>query len=200
VFDLWLISADGTLSVNAVEQVGMWANPAWGSAGIAFGEAVDPLQSVNSRYFISLIDKDGSNKRRIFPFREELGVQLPELVWSPDGQNLLFTFDGNLRLTHRAGGLPKQLTSNGQASHPQWAMAQSLVVTSTAAITGNVQITATNVITSTPTPAGIGQPSPSPTTTQTPTAAPSPSQTLAPTVAITVQPTGTITSPLSPEN
>jgi len=194
VFNLWLISADGTFSANMVGQVGMWANPAWGSAGIAFGEAVNPLQSVNSRYFIYLIDKDGSNKRQIFPFREELGVQLPELVWSPDGQNLLFIFDGNLYLTHRDGGLPKQLTTDGQASHPQWAMAQSTVLSST------VQITATNVITPTPTPAGIGSPTASPTIIQTPPVAPSPTQTLAPTITGTIQATDTITSSVSPEN
>lgn len=155
VFDLWLIGSDGGVSAKAVEQVGMWSNPAWGSNGIAFGRAVDPLQSVNSRYAIEVIDRDGSNSRRIFPFREEPGVRLPELVWSPDGAELLFIYGGNLHLTRSDGGPPKQLSTDGQASHPQWAPAQPLAVTTTLTatqeITPGATITATSEITTTPT-------------------------------------------------
>lgn len=141
VFDLWVMSIDGAISVKMVEQVGMWANPVWSRAGIAFGAAFDPLQSINSRYRIELMDRDGSNRRQIFPFREELGVQFPEMVWAPDGENLLFIYNGNLFTTGQAGGLPKQLTSDGQASHPQWALAQPLSITETLAMTNSTALT-----------------------------------------------------------
>lgn len=197
VFDLWLISADGSVSARVAEQVGMWANPAWSKAGIAFGQAVDPLQSVNSRYHIYVVDKDGSNKRQIFPFREELGVQLPELVWSPEAENLLFVYNGNLHMTRRDGGLPKQLSADGRASHPRWAPAPSVTITGTASITATGNITATGIITPTPTAAATATPTPQPaTSTRTRTATPSPAATLqTPTATLTAtQPRPTATS------
>jgi len=177
VFDLWLISADGSISARVAEQVGMWANPAWSKAGIAFGQAVDPLQSVNSRYHLQVVDKDGSNKRQIFPFREELGVQLPELVWSPEAENLLFVYNGNLHITRRDGGLPKQLSTDGRASHPRWAPAPSVTITGTTSITATGDITSTGIITPTPTAAATATATPQPAT-PTRTATPSPAATL----------------------
>lgn len=148
VFDLWLLSLDSGISAKVSQQVGMWANPAWGKIGIAFGAATNPLQSATSRYFIKLIDRDGSNKRQIFPFSEELGVQLPQLVWSADGESLLFTYNGNLYMIDNKGTPPVQLTADGQASHPQWVSAASLIAspTSTTTLTGTVSSTVTTPV------------------------------------------------------
>jgi Tol biopolymer transport system component len=167
VFDVWVMSADGRISVKMVEQAGMWANPTWNQAGIAFGMAFDPLQSVNSRYRIELIDRDGSNKRQLFPFREELGVQFPELIWSPDGKNLLFIYNGNLFMTSAEGGLPKQLTSDEQASHPQWALAQSLSITETLAISQSAALTGSTVLTGSTPLTETSRITPAPTLTPT---------------------------------
>jgi hypothetical protein len=147
VFDVWLIGVDNGLLARAGQQAGMWANPAWGKAGIAFGQAANPLQSANSRYSIELIDRDGSNKRQLFPFREELGVQLPELIWSAQGETLLFTYNGNLYMIDINGSPPKQLTADGQVSQPQWVAATPL----TTAITPTAAVSATQII-STPPP------------------------------------------------
>lgn len=145
MFDLWLFSVDGKISAKMAEQVGMWANPAWGQAGIAFGEAVNPLQSVNSRYTIQLIDRDGSNKRQLFPFQDQPGVQFPELVWSPAAQTLLFVYNGDLYVIGSQGGPPRQLTTNSQASHLQWVAPTSL--TTATAITATPSLTTTATIT-----------------------------------------------------
>ena len=171
VFDLWLLSTDGKIKAKVVEQVGMWANPEWGPAGISFGQAEVPLQSVNSRYTIQLIDRDGSNRRQLFPFIDETGVQLPELTWSPDGTQLLFVKEGNLYLSSSMGSPPRQLTANTQASQPQWvAQAPTLDQTSgptenrlgetTVPITSSTAITATTSVTEnlTVTPAPASQP------------------------------------------
>jgi Tol biopolymer transport system component len=152
VFDLWLIDVDNTFSAKVAEQVGMWANPVWGKAGIAYGEAFEPLQSVNSRYSIQLIDKEGSNKRQIFPFKEELGLQPPDMVWSPDGSELLFTYNGNLYTASSHGSPPKQLTTDGQVSQPLWiaeapVLSQTIPLTTITPITANISITAGNFIT-----------------------------------------------------
>jgi len=192
-FDLWLLAVDGSILAKVAEQVGMWANPVWGPAGIAFGQAVNPLQSVNSRYSIQLIDRDGSNRRQIFPFQQEPGVQFPEMVWSPNGQQLLFGYNGNLYITGAGGGAPQQLSNDGQASNPRWALAAApvftggLTITPTATVTPTVTASATATRTPTPTatrrqatptpsathPAATRPPTPTPTrvkkSTSTPT-------------------------------
>jgi dipeptidyl aminopeptidase/acylaminoacyl peptidase len=149
VFDLWLLSVDGKISVKVAEQVGMWSKPAWGEAGIAFGEAINPLQSVNSRYTIQLIDRDGSNKRQLFPFKEQTGVQLPELVWSPTEEALLFVYNGNLYIVSSQGGPPRQLTINSQANHPQWVSQALPITTSATTLTTTTSITRSSSMTPT---------------------------------------------------
>jgi hypothetical protein len=151
VFDLWLYSIDGTISARVAQQTGMWANPAWGNNGIAFGKAENALQSVNSRYSIQWIDRDGSNRHQIFPFQNENGVLFPELAWSPTGPTLLFIFNGNLYVTGSEGSPPRQLTANSQASQPQWA-ARAPLITETQIISTNNTITATATATTTTSP------------------------------------------------
>jgi hypothetical protein len=177
VFDLWLIGVNNGVSAKVSQQVGMWANPAWGAAGIAFGAATNPLQSVNSRYYIQLIDRDGSSKRQLFPFKEELGVQLPELSWSPQGEALLFTYNGNLYIINRDGSPPKQLTSDGQASHPQWVSGAPIItsigpatLTSTHSVSPTATISSTKIISATPAVGGELKLTPAPANQMTPTA------------------------------
>ncbi len=194
VFDLWLIGVESGISAKVVEQVGMWSNPAWGAAGIAFGEAVNPLQSVNSRYNLKLIDRDGSNKRQLFPYRTELGVQLPELAWLPGGETLLFSYNGNLYIVGADGAPPKQLTSDAQASHPRWVAQAPAVMgapplTPTAALNPTVTLTPTRVISGTPasppkiTPAATAPLTPAAVSTRRATA--SPPLVVTPTLSIT---------------
>ncbi len=126
LFDLWLLGLDQKLTAKVASQVGMWANPIWGQQGIAFGEAVNSLQSSNSRYTIQWIDHDGSNKTQLFPFKAELGVKLPELAWSVEGKQIVFVYNGDLYLTRLPtiqGGAtpPQQLTNDSQARYPDWA-------------------------------------------------------------------------------
>ncbi|MEW5959508.1 MAG: G5 domain-containing protein [Chloroflexota bacterium] len=216
VFDLWLLDAAGVISARVATQVGMWANPAWGPAGIAFGEAINPLQSASSRYRLQLIDRDGSNKRQLFPFQEEPGVQFPELAWSPDGKNLLFIFNGNLYLTGSDGAPPQQLTIDGQASRPQW-VARAPVITATAGITGALGLNPrSGDVAVSPTPgmgATPGRGGPPPTATPTfaitnsltitPLPSSRPTSTLAtatPFFTATVSPTSTVTRSVSTDN
>ncbi|MDM8519492.1 G5 domain-containing protein [Anaerolineales bacterium HSG6] len=143
-FEVWLLQAEGMtenrrLKVKVAEQVGMWANPTWGVKGIAYGEAVDPLQSVNSRYKLKLIDWDGSNLRQLFPFQVEPGVQLPQLAWSQNGEQLLFVYNGNLYLVNYQGSPPIPLTQDSQVSHLNWVAHQRV----TTPINSSKQMTTT---------------------------------------------------------
>jgi hypothetical protein len=141
VFDLWLLSVDGQIKAKVAEQVGMWANPVWGQLGVAFGQALEPLQSVNSRYTLQFIDRDGSNKRQLFPFRDGVGVQLPEMLWSDTGDQLLFVHSGNLYLTGLSGGPPRQLTSDSQVTKAQWVVKQAALITTSQPITTSPTVT-----------------------------------------------------------
>ncbi len=155
VFDLWLFAADGSLKAKVAEQVGMWASPTWGPEGIVYGQAVNPLQSVDSRYALYLRDRDGSNPRRLFPVAEEPGAEPPpQIAWSPNGQNFIFVYNGNLYLTNVEGAPPRQLTSNNQNSQPRWVTGYTgreviLEVRNTPAITPTLPITAGNSVTPT---------------------------------------------------
>ncbi|MCL4296386.1 MAG: G5 domain-containing protein [Anaerolineae bacterium] len=195
VFDLWLFGLDNDISAKVSQQVGMWANPAWGKMGIAFGAAMDPLQSATGRYFIKLIDRDGSNPRQLFPFREELGVQLPQLVWSPEGETLLFTYNGNLYMIEGNGTPPKQLTADGQASHPQWVSAAPLMtsLTSTTTLTGSGSITPSAEVS----PTQVIPVTPAPTSDLAVTPTQSITRSVTSTVTLTATPIP-ITPPVSP--
>jgi hypothetical protein len=120
-FDLWLFGIDGSVSARIAEQVGMWASPTWGDAGVFYGRAANPLQSVDSRYPLFLRDWDGSNPRRLFPRAGEPGLEAPpQIAWYPGGQDYMFVYNGNLYLGDARGGSPRQLTSNSQNSLPRW--------------------------------------------------------------------------------
>ena len=151
-FDLWFFAADGSVQARIDEQVGMWAAPAWGTEGVVYGQAVNPLQSVDSRYTLLLRDRDGSNPRQLFPVAEEPGVEAPpQIAWSPNGKNFIFVYNGNLYLADVAGAPPRQLTSNNQSGQPRWAAGRTsrgaVELQSTPTITFTESITASDVLT-----------------------------------------------------
>ena len=120
-FDLWAFAADGSFKVPLAGQVGMWACPSWGAAGVLYGQAANPLQSADSRYALMLRDRDGSNPRQLFPVNQELGVETPpQVAWSPSGQEYVFVYNGNLYLSDVRGGAQRQLTTDSQNSQPRW--------------------------------------------------------------------------------
>lgn len=151
-FDLWYFAADGSMQARVTEQAGMWMAPAWAQAGVAYGQALKPLQSIDSRYALHLRDWDGSNPRRLFPVAGEPGVEAPtQIAWSPNGQEIIFVYNGNLYLIDIKGSQAKQLTSNNQSSHPLWAANRPDRVTPidnrSSTITSTTLVTASDVIT-----------------------------------------------------
>jgi Tol biopolymer transport system component len=152
IFDLWFFAADGSLKALIAEQVGMWTSPAWGPQGVIYGQAVNPLRSVDSRYALYLLDRDGSNPRQLFPSAEEPGVEAPpQVAWSPDGKKFIFVYNGNLYLADIEGDVPRQLTSNNQSSQPRWATGYTgraaAELESTLGITSTTTVTASDVLT-----------------------------------------------------
>jgi hypothetical protein len=124
VFGLWAAGSDGVLRVRLAEEVGMWAAPRWSPAAggpLVYGQAQSPRNSQDSRYELFVMDRDGSNARRLFPPEGLMGLIAPEVAWSPDGAAMLIEYEGNLYRLDVATGDLDQLTSDGQSSHPRWA-------------------------------------------------------------------------------
>jgi uncharacterized protein YcfL len=123
VFGLWVTSASGKVKVRLVEEVGMWSGPRWSPLEhglLAYGQAQSPRNSQDSRYELYVMDRDGSNVRRLFPPEGLMGLIAPDLAWSPLGSALLFEYEGNLYRVDVETAVLVRLTSDGQSSHPRW--------------------------------------------------------------------------------
>jgi len=122
VFDVCAIAADGTLTAGLVSEAGMWATPAYALEGdyVAFGYARSPYASQTSGYDLYLMDRDGSDRRRLFPPEEEIGLEYPEIAWGPGGDRLIVVYQGNLYLIHVADGDVHQLTDEGGVTAVRW--------------------------------------------------------------------------------
>jgi hypothetical protein len=89
-FDLTAILVGNPEPITLVSQVGMFAYPLpsplqvkpWGEYAyqVAFLQAIFPTQSDTSRYRVMVMDRDGSNRREIFPNPEDPGIE-PSRDW-----------------------------------------------------------------------------------------------------------------------
>ena len=135
IFDLWVVSTgaetgtDGRVKVQLVSQAGMWAAPHWSpvqvvlerqESAIAYGRAQDPYNSQLGLYDLYVMDRDGSNELKLFPSGDEVGLEAPQMAWSPNGDQLVIAHKGNLHRLDLADGQLRQLTADGESGHPRW--------------------------------------------------------------------------------
>jgi resuscitation-promoting factor RpfB len=123
VFDLNVVSVDGKVQVPLVEEVGMWSAPCWSptaSGMLVYGQAQSPRNSQDSRYELFVIDRDGSNARRLFPPTGLMGVIAPDVAWSLGGDAVLIEYERNLYRADVLTNRLDQLTSDGQSTNPRW--------------------------------------------------------------------------------
>lgn len=133
VFNLAALSTDGRLDLTLVEQTGMFANPSVSPAietdsgedayRVVFLQASTPLESEASFYRISLIDRDGSNRRTVFPAEGEPGLapqDLGTIAWSPNADRLATVYRGDLWLIDVATGIGQRITGDGQTTSYDW--------------------------------------------------------------------------------
>lgn len=123
---------ENPLAISAfVKQAGIWARPTFspqyadGSYRIAYLQARSPLNSVGTEYDLMVMDRDGSNRRRIFPPEGEFGLRPRgsfdgEFVWSPSGRQIAIVYQGNIWVVDVESGLAQQVTNDGQASAVRW--------------------------------------------------------------------------------
>jgi Tol biopolymer transport system component/uncharacterized protein YcfL len=131
VYDLTVVSADGSFSANVIRQAGMWSMPQFSPlrtiedeqtvGWLAFLRSIEPLNSVAGRYQLAIVDRDGSNQRLIYPPEDEAGL-LPQIVtWSPDARQIALIHQGDLFVVDVSSGRAQQLSSDGLSSNPRWA-------------------------------------------------------------------------------
>lgn len=137
-FDVAVADALGTFNVPIVSGTGIWAAPQYSpfrstsesefpQGSLAYLRARDSFNSINGEYDLVVADRDGSNPRVIFPEPGQPGLtaqqsifQNQEFVWSPDGTQIAFIYQGNLWVVEVESKVAHQLTLDGGASNPVW--------------------------------------------------------------------------------
>jgi hypothetical protein len=93
---------------------------------IAYLHALFASQSESSRYRLVVMDRDGSNRRTIFPEEGSGGVDPQEVVWSPeiitDTGNFAIgmIYEHDLWMVDSGTGESWQLTGDGLTSRLDW--------------------------------------------------------------------------------
>jgi hypothetical protein len=134
-FDISATSFETSATVNIVQQTGMFAypssSPLQSSSSerqyqVAYLQATFPEQSETSRYRVVVMDRDGSNRRTIFPANDAPGIQPQTPVWAPgsiEGQTgdfIAVVYQGNLWLVDSGNGQAYQVTGDGLVTRIDW--------------------------------------------------------------------------------
>jgi hypothetical protein len=122
VFDVWTLEAGGTITAELASEAGMWSAPTFApeTGVIAFGRARSPYASQTSNYDLYTMDRDGSDRHRIFPPDEEIGLEYPETAWEPGGDRFITVYQENLYLIEVPEGNAHQLTDSGGVTTVRW--------------------------------------------------------------------------------
>jgi Tol biopolymer transport system component len=121
LFDVWVLSTNGSFAAPLAPDTGMFANPVWSRQGsIAYAQARHPRDSADDQYDVFVMNADGGNKRRIFPLQGDHGLTNPQFEWSSDGERLLVLQDGNLYVVSGSGKSAAQLTADGGGTQLRW--------------------------------------------------------------------------------
>jgi hypothetical protein len=123
-------------SILLAADVGMFSYPApspfqprpgeEGAYQVAYLQANTPRQSDTSLYRLMVIDRDGSNRRVLFPPESDRGLDPQRVVWSPEAIQesgdfgILAIYQGNLWLIIPQTGQVQQITGDGLTSRVDW--------------------------------------------------------------------------------
>lgn len=127
VFDVYALGVPAAPGGYALEaklaaEAGMWANPLFSPDGerIVFGRARIPYVSQTSAYDLYLMDRDGSDRRLLFPRESgEPGLTVPTVAWGPDGRRMLVVYQGDLWLLD-VEGEARRVTEDGAITAVRW--------------------------------------------------------------------------------
>jgi resuscitation-promoting factor RpfB len=137
-FDLTVLPLGEGGPIHMVSQVGMFSYPKVSTVQpqpdgekayqVAYLQSIFPLQSETSRYHLVLMDRDGSNKRVLFPVEGAPGLTpLKDWgVWSPapldDTRSFVLAviYQDNLWFVDTGVGSARQITGDGLVSRIDW--------------------------------------------------------------------------------
>ena len=134
-FDISALSFSNDTDVQLVEKAGMFAYPSVSTIQpssherpyfVAFLQAIFPEQSGTSRYRVVVMDRDGSNRRSIFPAKDAPGLEPQSPVWAPDvingqsGDFIAVVYQGNLWLVDSGNSQAYQVTGDGLVTKIDW--------------------------------------------------------------------------------
>jgi resuscitation-promoting factor RpfB len=138
LFDLAAIPLVGGDPVSLVSQSGMFTYPlpsplqikesGENAYQVAFLQSIFPTQSETSRYRLVLMDRDGSNRRILFPPDGSPGItpQNGWGAWSPDilegsqSHSLAVIYQDNLWMVDVDSGNARQITGDDLVSRVDW--------------------------------------------------------------------------------
>jgi hypothetical protein len=136
-FDLKGVSLLNSFTANFTEQVGMFASPTASPVHpngtgepdayqVAYLQAIFPDQSETSRYRLIVMDRDGSDRRAIFPPPDSTGIEPQIPAWAPQpiqgqtGNFIAVIYQGNLWLLDCGSGQSYQITGDGLITNIDW--------------------------------------------------------------------------------
>lgn len=134
-FDMSATSFDNNATMQLVSQTGMFAYPSVSPLQsnsrerqyqVTYLQAIFPSQSETSRYRLVVMDRDGSNRRTIFPASDAPGLEPQTPVWAPDvidgqsGDFVAVAYQGNLWLIDSGNGQAYQVTGDGLVTRIDW--------------------------------------------------------------------------------
>ncbi len=134
-FDLVAVSMINDATVRMARNVGMFAYPSVSpvrmsgkerSYQVAYLQAIFPTQSETSRYRVAVMDRDGSNRRVVFPPADAVGLEPQIVAWAPlpvegqVGDFIAVVYQGNLWLVDTGSGQAFQVTNDGSLARVDW--------------------------------------------------------------------------------
>jgi hypothetical protein len=145
-FNLIAIPLTGGSPVTLVNDVGMFAYPVpspiqlknnfmttysgsyldQSAFSVAYLQAIFPDQSESSGYRLSMMDRDGSNQRSLFPEEGAVGLIPQHIQWSPQAMSsegnyaIALIYNGNIWLIDTSSGIKLQVTGDGLTTQVDW--------------------------------------------------------------------------------
>jgi hypothetical protein len=145
-FDIIAVPLTGGTPVDLVKNVGMFAYPEPSPVNhqsnfisdasgvtidqdafcVAYLQAIFPDQSETSGYRLLIIDRDGSNKKSLFPEEGAVGLDPQHVAWSPvriettGDYAIALIYNGNIWIIDTGSGLAQQITGDGLTSRVDW--------------------------------------------------------------------------------
>ena len=138
LFDLSAVPVPGGPLLRIISQAGMFSYPLASpsqirsdgqqSYQVAYLQAAFPTQSETSRYWLAVMDRDGSNPHTIFPAEGSQGItpQRDWGAWSPQAlsesgnYSIALVYQGNLWLIDSVTGQAQQVTGDGLTTRVIW--------------------------------------------------------------------------------